>query len=206
MAVSKVAFDGHTLIDLTGDTATAADVATGKTFHLANGEQATGINTGGITPTGTINITANGDTDVTSYATAHVDVPDTEASFAYACTLTILLDNYLDVDQTYDLGVRYRGADPDDPSSVVWRTQIFHFSGVDNADTHVIYLTPYDSEGILKDGIYVPVGDGGTISSVTSAIGCAPRFVADNGETGSENVYVTIHANTASFVVYVDGV
>lgn len=48
MAVNKVVLNEETLIDLTGDTATAADVARGKTFHLANGEQATGTaETGG---------------------------------------------------------------------------------------------------------------------------------------------------------------
>lgn len=40
--VNKVVFGGETVVDLTGDTATAADVAQGKTFHLANGAQATG--------------------------------------------------------------------------------------------------------------------------------------------------------------------
>lgn len=34
----------------------------------------------GITPTGTINITQNGDTDVTNYATAHVAVPEPSGS------------------------------------------------------------------------------------------------------------------------------
>lgn len=42
MSYSKVVYDGNTLIDLTGDTATASDVAVGKTFHLASGVQATG--------------------------------------------------------------------------------------------------------------------------------------------------------------------
>lgn len=46
MAHNKVIFDGTTLIDLTGDTATASDVASGKTFHLANGNSATGTATG----------------------------------------------------------------------------------------------------------------------------------------------------------------
>lgn len=40
--VNKVIYGGDTLIDLTGDTATAADVLTGKKFHLASGEQVTG--------------------------------------------------------------------------------------------------------------------------------------------------------------------
>ena len=48
MAVNKVDLNGETLIDLTADTATAEDVAEGKTFHLASGEQALGTaETGG---------------------------------------------------------------------------------------------------------------------------------------------------------------
>lgn len=39
---NKVVYDGQVLIDLTGDTATAADVAQGKIFHLASGAQAIG--------------------------------------------------------------------------------------------------------------------------------------------------------------------
>lgn len=35
------------MLDLTGDTVVASDVAQGKTFHLANGTQATGTNPGG---------------------------------------------------------------------------------------------------------------------------------------------------------------
>ena len=47
MAVNKVILGSETLLDLTGDTATAADVAEGKTFHLANGVQAVGTASGG---------------------------------------------------------------------------------------------------------------------------------------------------------------
>lgn len=39
---NKIIYGNETLIDLTGDTATASDVASGKTFHLASGLQATG--------------------------------------------------------------------------------------------------------------------------------------------------------------------
>lgn len=205
MAVSKVAYDGHTLIDLTGDTAVAADVTQGKTFHLANGEQATGTNTGGITPTGTINITANGTYDVTSYAAAAVNVPAVTPSFPYACTLTITLDNYLDVDQTLDLDISYRGGDPDSPSTIVWRKDTFHFSGTVNYDTHVINLVA-NPEGQYKDGIYIPVGDGGNTSNITSAVNCTPRYVTANDITGSEVVYLTINGNNASCVVYVSGI
>lgn len=40
--VNKVVFGSETLIDLTGDTATASDVLSGKKFHLKSGQQATG--------------------------------------------------------------------------------------------------------------------------------------------------------------------
>lgn len=40
--VNKVVYGGETLIDLTGDTAVASDVLSGKKFHLKSGAQATG--------------------------------------------------------------------------------------------------------------------------------------------------------------------
>lgn len=42
MAINKVIFGGTSLIDLTGDTVTASDVATGKIAHDASGAQITG--------------------------------------------------------------------------------------------------------------------------------------------------------------------
>ena len=42
MAVNKVIYGNNTLIDITGDTATASDVLSGKTLHTADGTQATG--------------------------------------------------------------------------------------------------------------------------------------------------------------------
>lgn len=47
MAYNKVVYDGNTLIDLTSDTVTAEDVASGVTFHLPNGVQSTGTASGG---------------------------------------------------------------------------------------------------------------------------------------------------------------
>lgn len=40
--VNKVIYGGQTLIDLTGDDVTAADVLTGKKFHLPSGAEGTG--------------------------------------------------------------------------------------------------------------------------------------------------------------------
>lgn len=42
MAKNKIIFGGTTLIDLTGDTATAADILSGKTAHINSGEQVEG--------------------------------------------------------------------------------------------------------------------------------------------------------------------
>ena len=42
--INKVIYGGNTLIDLTGDNVTRADVQSGKTFHLKDGSTTTGTN------------------------------------------------------------------------------------------------------------------------------------------------------------------
>ena len=76
MAVNKVVLGSETLIDLTGDTATAADVAAGATLHLSNGERATGTATYAGAPENNGNANRSnailyGAVDSTSTATAY---------------------------------------------------------------------------------------------------------------------------------------
>ena len=56
MAINKIQIDGNTLIDLSTDTAVEADVASGKTFHKADGTLAIGTASGGGTPESFSNI------------------------------------------------------------------------------------------------------------------------------------------------------
>lgn len=78
MAISKVIYKSSasatpvTWMDATPATAAAADITSPKTAMLADGVITQGTGSGGVTPTGNINITQAGQTDVTNYATATV--------------------------------------------------------------------------------------------------------------------------------------
>lgn len=71
MPVSTVKLNGTTLMTVNDTTATQGDVIN-KYFYAADGTKTLGTASGGITPTGNINITQAGQTDVTNYATATV--------------------------------------------------------------------------------------------------------------------------------------
>lgn len=64
MNANKIELNGEVLLDLTQDTVTEADVAEGKTFHLADGTPATGTQTPVTTQEKSVDITENGTTEV----------------------------------------------------------------------------------------------------------------------------------------------
>ena len=72
---NKIIYNDAVLMDLTGDTVSAATLLQGETAHDRSGAPITGTYVP-FTPTGNINITQAGVTDVTNYATATVPVAD----------------------------------------------------------------------------------------------------------------------------------
>lgn len=87
--INKVVYGSGTLIDLTGDTITAADVVSGKKFHLASGATATGaIPTVGAT---TITPTTATQTAVASgrYTTGTIKVAPMPSGALGAPTITV---------------------------------------------------------------------------------------------------------------------
>ena len=100
MAYNKVVYNNNTLIDLTGDTVTAADVAEGKTFHLADGSQATGTSQGGGDEPPAwydahtivymdVFYTATSDSVITKNSTYSINEVNSQASVNYYHTLTL---------------------------------------------------------------------------------------------------------------------
>lgn len=82
MAVNKVVVNDETILDLTGDTVTAADLRAGVTAHAANGEQITGTALGGITAAQySLTLTMGGWYTDGSYRTQQVTVSGLKESY-----------------------------------------------------------------------------------------------------------------------------
>lgn len=94
MAVSKVIYGGNTLVDLTGDTVSAATLTSGTTAHAANGALLTGTYSAPVSSvngkTGAVTLTASdvGAASFTGY-TGTLLASGWSASAPYTQTLTI---------------------------------------------------------------------------------------------------------------------
>lgn len=104
MAINKVVYDGDTLIDLTGDTAVASDVASGKTFHLADGTIATGTASGG--GGGASNIVTGTFKGTTTGAAMNVEIPYTGSGYPISMSIRPA-DGYQSESSAYSLVQRY---------------------------------------------------------------------------------------------------
>lgn len=196
MAYSKVAYGGHTLIDLTQDTAVESDVASGKWFHKADGTRVQGTASGGITPTGTINITTNGTHNVTDYASAAVNVPATFGRPVVISIGTPLLDD--------EFTIYYRGYDPNDINKVIWRSVTVQGDRSTPAVANInlvpnMSVSPADSaENFVYDGVYIKHPDGMSYSYPGgSPTGATYRFTSDSVAAGEEMDYWTIESAQA---------
>lgn len=195
MAYSKVAYGGHTLIDLTQDTAVESDVASGKWFHKADGTRVQGTATGGITPSGTDIITSNGTHDITSYAYVDVSV---EAEFHHSVTLSIKFVN--DTDKT--MRIYYMDRDVNDVSKVIWTSQPINADGAAHTVTFPVVATPI-AGGAVRPILYVEGWDGAVMSDATTISGLVPYSVVmdDAQGTGSEMFVFGVISTTATLVI-----
>lgn len=79
MAKNKIIYGGNTLIDLTGDTATASDILSGKTAHINTGEQVEG--------------TCTYDADTSDATALEAEILNTKTAYANGAKLTGTMPN-----------------------------------------------------------------------------------------------------------------
>lgn len=116
MAVNKVVYGNNTIIDLTGDTATEADVVSGKSFHLASGVRTTGTATYANSPVANGNATKTngilyGAVDSTSTSTVFTATVDGLDSY-YDGACVLLKNGVVTSAAGYTINVNNLGAKP----------------------------------------------------------------------------------------------
>lgn len=228
MAYSKVAYGGHTLIDLTQDTAVEADVASGKTFHKADGTQAVGTATGGG---GTVNlqnktvnlgssspsaVSADSGYDGLGQVSFNVSgisankIKDGEsvcgvqgsykgtASFPRTISLTVNIN----APEPGHINVYWRQNDENNPGQVCWDSYEIFYSDGANTDSSTITLCAddYDPSNVIVDGFYIgPLWDGAVSSDIT-VVGGGLRYIESNG-TGTETAYIVALSSTVTITI-----
>lgn len=208
MAISKVIYkssasaQGVTWIDATPSTAAAADILSPKTAMLANGVVTQGTGSGASTPTGNINITQAGVTDVTNYATA--TVPNAIAMAG------ILTDFVTESNQRKWRLTATVFVDPEDGGRAGWIAEgvadenIMTFNAVP-VNTTIIPSTSAQTIGGARHMMEGPV----TIAAMPSGTTTAPTSISGTSATVStgtntltltKTVSVTPRVTTAGYV------
>lgn len=199
MAISKVIYkpsasaQGVTWIDATPATAAAADIISPKTAMLANGVVTQGTGSGGITPTGNINISQAGVTDVTNYATA--TVPSATPSYIGCSTRFFTENNVRKWEYTPRVEV-----DPLDGGNAGWlgEGEIYGNPATRNAIATNTTITPSTSSQTIGDRDYMLEGP---ITVAAMPSGTAGTPTATKGTVSNHSVTITPSVtNTTGYI------
>lgn len=196
--VNKVEYGGQTIIDISGTTAVASDVAQGKIFFTASGAQATGTATGGgssmeILVTAPAGATVTASKDGVTYS--GVEDPQNPGSY------TVSIPEY----GTYTVTAAYRGQTESKPVTVA-KESVTLDAFVPAGYTPLDYLqssgTQYLDTGISAPNGFRFVGKARFIHAGSEN----PDGIAGAMDSGGARNWLGFYSNGSSFAVGAGGV